>query len=84
MVVLFTCWMHNWRGWWLLDALASLFVASLIFQETALALSYIAPILLQAKPSHLAGPLDKVVREASMVTGVLECCEERFWCQVHG
>ena len=40
---------------------------------------YTGNILLQTTPSHLITQLDKVLREASTLDGVLEFREEHFW-----
>lgn len=40
---------------------------------------YTGKILLQTTPSHMLGQLDKVLREASTLDGVLEFREEHFW-----
>lgn len=41
--------------------------------------SYTAKILLQTAPVHTIGHLDKCLREASTLDGVLEFRNERFW-----
>lgn len=40
---------------------------------------YTGKILLQTTPSHMLGQLDKVLREASTLDGVLEFRHEHFW-----
>ncbi|XP_041352829.1 zinc transporter 6-A-like [Gigantopelta aegis] len=40
---------------------------------------YTGKILLQTAPSHILGQLDKVLREASTLDGVLEFRNEHFW-----
>ncbi|XP_052270950.1 zinc transporter 6-like isoform X2 [Dreissena polymorpha] len=40
---------------------------------------YTGKILLQTTPAHMLGQLDKVLREASTLDGVLEFREEHFW-----
>ncbi|XP_046370294.2 zinc transporter 6-like [Haliotis rufescens] len=40
---------------------------------------YTGKILLQTTPSHILGQLDKVLREASTLDGVLEFRHEHFW-----
>ncbi|KAL5008541.1 hypothetical protein ScPMuIL_014122 [Solemya velum] len=40
---------------------------------------YTGKILLQTSPSHILGQLDKVLREASTLDGVLEFRHEHFW-----
>ncbi|XP_034325032.2 zinc transporter 6-A [Magallana gigas] len=40
---------------------------------------YTGKILLQTAPSHILGQLDKVLREASTLDGVLEFRHEHFW-----
>lgn len=40
---------------------------------------YTGKILLQTAPSHILGQLDKILREASTLDGVLEFRNEHFW-----
>jgi zinc transporter 6 len=45
---------------------------------------YSGKILLQTTPSHIIGQLDKCIREASTLDGVLEFRHEHFWTVAFG
>lgn len=42
-------------------------------------INYLLLLLIQTAPSHILGQLDKVLREASTLDGVLEFRHEHFW-----
>jgi len=61
------------------DPWAAIFIAFMIFGTMFPMSSYTGKILLQTTPSHMLSQLDKVLREASTLDGVLEFRHEHFW-----
>ncbi|KAK6180643.1 hypothetical protein SNE40_008652 [Patella caerulea] len=61
------------------DTWAAVGIAIMMFGTMAPMSIYTAKILLQTTPSHILGQLDKVLREASTLDGVLEFRQEHFW-----
>ncbi|ESN92259.1 hypothetical protein HELRODRAFT_194308 [Helobdella robusta] len=67
-----------------IDTWAAIWIA-LMTCGTMLPMSvYTGKILLQTTPSHLIGQLDKCLREASTLDGVLEFRHEHFWTVAFG
>jgi len=61
------------------DAVAAVILAIMVI-GTMLPMSiYTGKILLQTSPSHVLSQLDKCIREASTLDGVLEITNEHFW-----
>lgn len=61
------------------DPWAAISIALMIFGTMFPMSAYTGKILLQTTPSHILGQLDKVLREASTLDGVLEFRHEHFW-----
>jgi len=61
------------------DPWAAIFIAFMIFGTMFPMSSYTGKILLQTTPAHMLSQLDKVLREASTLDGVLEFRHEHFW-----
>jgi cation diffusion facilitator family transporter len=68
----------------LADALQCVAVSALTLYIVAPLFSATAAILLQRVPAGLAGALARARREASVIDGVLEVCEEHYWHQAPG
>lgn len=64
---------------YLIDTYAAIFMAIMTIGTMLPFGVYTGNILLQTTPSHLITQLDKVLREASTLDGVLEFREEHFW-----
>ncbi|XP_074642837.1 zinc transporter 6-A-like isoform X2 [Tubulanus polymorphus] len=63
----------------LADSVAALSIAIMTCGTMFPMASYSGKILLQTTPSHMIGQLDKCLREASTLDGVLEFRHEHFW-----
>ncbi|XP_035218327.1 zinc transporter 6-A-like isoform X2 [Stegodyphus dumicola] len=61
------------------DAMAGIFISTLTCITMYPMSSYSAKILLQGTPPHVTDLLDKCLREASTLDGVLEFRNEHFW-----
>ncbi|XP_038073288.1 zinc transporter 6-A-like [Patiria miniata] len=67
------------NNYFVADTLAAICIALMTF-GTMLPMSiYTGTILLQTSPTHIIGQLDKSLREASTLDGVLEFRNEHFW-----
>jgi len=66
------------------DSVASLVIIILMLCEAYPLCKETGKMLLQTTPSSIRDSLDKCLREASTVEGVLECCNEHFWTQAPG
>lgn len=64
---------------YLIDTYASILIAVMNIITMLPFAVYTAKILLQTTPSHLITQLDKTLREASTLDGVLEFRDEHFW-----
>lgn len=65
----------TWSAVWI-----ALMIVGTMFPMSA----YSGKMLLQTTPSHMTGQLDKVLREASTLDGVLEFRHEHFWTHSFG
>ncbi|BHF59472.1 hypothetical protein SprV_0100243100 [Sparganum proliferum] len=61
------------------DTIAAVTISLLLFSTMVPMAAYCGRILMQTTPSHLVGTLDKALREASTLEGVLELRNEHFW-----
>lgn len=61
------------------DTVAAVIISLLLFNTMIPMVVYSGKILLQTTPSHLVTTLDKALREASTLEGVLELRNEHFW-----
>ncbi|KAH8860242.1 Zinc transporter 6 [Schistosoma japonicum] len=61
------------------DTLGGIIISLMLFGTMMPMMLYSGRILLQTTPTHLVGPLDKALREASTVDGVLELQNEHIW-----
>lgn len=64
---------------YLTDTFAAMFLSFLSFMTMLPLTLYTANILLQTTPAHMISQLDKCLREASTLDGVLEFRNEHFW-----
>ncbi|XP_064403331.1 zinc transporter 6-like [Halichondria panicea] len=69
---------------YLADVAGSLFICTLICGTMLPLAIYSAKILLQTAPEHILPLLDKSLREASTLDGVLEIKNEHFWTVAYG
>lgn len=82
-VLLTSCVVH-FKGWMVMDSLATLFIAVFIAQSALPLMKQSGRILLQSTPLALKHTLQKIMREAATLEGVLECHEEHFWAMAPG
>ena len=82
--VLFTSCVVHWKGWMVMDPLATLLIAVVITQSSWPLLKASGRVLLQSTPGALRHTLQKIMREAATLEGVLECHEEHFWAMAPG
>uniref|UniRef100_A0AA85K4B1 Cation efflux protein transmembrane domain-containing protein n=1 Tax=Trichobilharzia regenti TaxID=157069 RepID=A0AA85K4B1_TRIRE len=61
------------------DTLGAIIISLMLFGTMTPMMLYSGRILLQTTPAHLVSPLDKALREASTVDGVLELQNEHMW-----
>ncbi|CAI2726471.1 unnamed protein product [Schistosoma spindalis] len=61
------------------DTLGGIIISLMLFGTMMPMMLYSGRILLQTTPAHLVSPLDKALREASTVDGVLELQNEHIW-----
>lgn len=64
---------------YLIDTYASFLIAIMTIGTMLPLAVYTGKILLQTTPSHVVTQLDKILREASTLDGVLEFRDEHFW-----
>lgn len=64
---------------YMIDVYAGFAIALMIIGTMLPFAVYTGKILLQTTPSHLLTQLDKILREASTLDGVLEFRDEHFW-----
>jgi len=69
----------QWGSSYLYDTAAAIFISIMTFGTMLPMAVYTAKILLQTTPSHMIAQLDKTLREASTLDGVLEFRNEHFW-----
>ncbi|XP_052792532.1 zinc transporter 6-like [Mya arenaria] len=67
------------RAYYTSDTCAAMMIAFMNIGTMLPMAVYTGKILLQTTPAHMLGQLDKVLREASTLDGVLEFREEHFW-----
>ncbi|XP_077993972.1 zinc transporter 6-like [Glandiceps talaboti] len=67
------------NNYFIADTLAAISVAIMICGTMFPMSVYTGKMLLQTTPSHIIGQLDKCLREASTLDGVLEFRNEHFW-----
>jgi len=78
--VLVSTWLMS-QGWLLADPVVAIGIVCLIIYNALPICNRTAKILLQTTPIIISDQLNKAVREASTVDGVLECYNEHFWTQ---
>lgn len=66
------------------DSMAAMVIAFMTFGTMFPMAAYSGKILLQTMPSHVIGQLDKCLREAGTLDGVLEFRNEHFWTLAFG
>jgi len=81
--VIVSTWLMDW-GWLYADPTVAIGIVILIVYNAIPICSRTGKVLLQTKPMSIADQLDKALREASTVEGVLECRNEHFWTQSPG
>eukprot|EP01029_Cantina_marsupialis_P008693 TRINITY_DN2045_c0_g1_i2.p1 TRINITY_DN2045_c0_g1~~TRINITY_DN2045_c0_g1_i2.p1 ORF type:complete len:330 (-),score=44.81 TRINITY_DN2045_c0_g1_i2:419-1330(-) len=67
------------KGHWLADPLISLGITGIIMYRVIPLFKVTARILLQASPNDTSLPVQRLLRKACSVDGVLECCSSHFW-----
>lgn len=67
------------KNYYAADTLAAVSIALMTWGTMFPMSMYTGKILLQTSPSHIIGQLDKLLREASTLDGVLEFRHEHFW-----
>ena len=72
------------NGWIIADPLISIFLAFVIVYTAYPLFKATGLILLQTTPRGERSKLDRAMREASSVDGVLECYKEHFWTLAPG
>jgi len=83
IAVIFSTWLMR-MGFLLADPLIALAIVVLIGYNALPICQKTGRILLQTTPLSIKDQLDKVLREASTLEGVLECRNEHFWTQSPG
>ncbi|CAL1548697.1 unnamed protein product [Lymnaea stagnalis] len=79
LALLVTYFLIDTHQYYIADPWAAIAIAFMTFGTMFPMSSYTGKILLQTTPSHILGQLDKVLREASTLDGVLEFRHEHFW-----
>ncbi|KAI8788760.1 zinc transporter 6 [Biomphalaria glabrata] len=79
IALLITYFLIDTHQFYIADPWAAIAIAIMTFGTMFPMSSYTGKILLQTTPSHILGQLDKVLREASTLEGVLEFRHEHFW-----
>jgi len=69
----------QFKGYYTADTISALFIAILVWITMFPMCMYAGLILLQTTPSHIMSQLDKCLREATTLDGVLEFRNEHFW-----
>ncbi|PRP76515.1 hypothetical protein PROFUN_15089 [Planoprotostelium fungivorum] len=80
--VILSTWLIS-HGWLLADPLVAIGIIALIGYNALPICARTAKILLQTTPPALKDALERSLREASTIEGVLECRNEHFWTQSH-
>jgi Co/Zn/Cd efflux system component len=76
---LFVC-----RGWVICDPLVAIARVALMMNTSIPICKRTGRVLLNTTPFSIKDSLEKAIREATTVDGVLECVEEHFWTQSPG
>lgn len=79
LALLITHFLIDTQQYYIADPWAAIAIAFMTFGTMFPMSAYTGKILLQTTPSHVLGQLDKVLREASTLDGVLEFRHEHFW-----
>ncbi|XP_078729347.1 zinc transporter 6 [Lampetra fluviatilis] len=67
------------NNYYAVDTMSAVVIAMMTFGTMYPMSLYSGKVLLQTTPSHVIGQLDKLLREASTLDGVLEFRNEHFW-----
>ncbi|XP_023238092.1 zinc transporter 6-like [Centruroides sculpturatus] len=76
--------LYKFYNYHLADAVAAIFIAIMVVVTMFPMSIYSGRTLLQTTPPHIVGQLDKCLREASTLDGVLEFRNEHFWTIAFG
>ncbi|RUS80548.1 hypothetical protein EGW08_011688 [Elysia chlorotica] len=79
LALVITHFLIDTQQYYIADPWAAIAIAIMTFGTMFPMSAYTGKILLQTTPSHILGQLDKVLREASTLDGVLEFRHEHFW-----
>ncbi|GFO14343.1 Zinc transporter 6 [Plakobranchus ocellatus] len=79
LALIITYFLIDTQQYYIADPWAAIAIAFMTFGTMFPMSTYTGKILLQTTPSHILGQLDKVLREASTLDGVLEFRHEHFW-----
>eukprot|EP01137_Pigoraptor_chileana_P017172 Opistho-2@74856 len=71
-------------GWEIADPVIALGISIVIIAALLPVATFNARILLQAAPADVSNQIDKCLREATTLEGVLELRNERFWMESYG
>jgi len=82
--VIISSWLVQSRGWHFADTLISILIAVMIVRNAFPICSKTARVLLQTTPDSVFPAINKCLREASTLEGVLEYHSEHFWTQAPG
>lgn len=82
--VIISSWLGQSMGWHFADTLVSIIIAVLIVRNAWPICSKTARVLLQTTPDSIYPHINKCLREASTLEGVLEYHSEHFWTQSPG
>lgn len=82
--VIISSWLAQSRGWHFADTLISILIGALIVHNAYPICAKTARVLLQTTPDSIYPAINKCLREASTLEGVLEYHSEHFWTQSPG
>jgi len=82
--VIISSWLVQLKGWHFADTLVSIVIAVIIVRNAWPICSRMARVLLQTTPETIYPAINKCLREASTLEGVLEYHSEHFWTQSPG
>lgn len=82
--LIISSWLVQSRGWHTADTLMSVLIAILIVRNAFPICSKAARVLLQTTPDSVYPAINKCLREASTLEGVLEYHSEHFWTHAPG
>eukprot|EP00026_Physarum_polycephalum_P006682 Phypoly_transcript_06733.p1 GENE.Phypoly_transcript_06733~~Phypoly_transcript_06733.p1 ORF type:complete len:298 (+),score=22.14 Phypoly_transcript_06733:812-1705(+) len=82
--VIVSSWLVQLKGWHIADTVISMLIAFMIVRNAWPICARMARVLLQTTPDSIYPAINKCLREASTLEGVLEYHSEHFWTQSPG